>query len=78
MDLPIRPVELERAVQASAARRTRDEHRGEPFEIDPNARRRRDEHREPTDESARAPEEGDQRIAPRASDEVGSRLDLTA
>jgi hypothetical protein len=77
MDLPIRPVEIDRAAQASIARRARDEHGEEAiFELDPNARRRRDDGRErPADERRH---DDEQRIAPRSSDEVGSHLDVTA
>lgn len=78
MDLPIRPVEVDRAVRTDALRRARGERREEPFELDPDARSKREDTEQERREPARAREDGDQRIAPRASDEVGSHLDLTA
>ncbi|MCC6406156.1 MAG: hypothetical protein IT453_03245 [Planctomycetes bacterium] len=77
MDLPIRQVEIDRTAQTSAVRRSREDRNGEPFEIDADAHRRREREREePAPERTLDPE--DQRIAPRASDEVGAHLDVTA
>ena len=81
MDLPIRPVEVDRAVQAAASRRTRGERQGQAFELDPDVgehHERPDEHPNEQDGAPQRRAPGDQRIAPPSNDDVGSHLDITA
>ncbi len=80
MDFGIRPIDRDHLSPPNGVRRSRGAKEGEPeFVVPPDAdeRRKNSEQREPREAPADEPG-AEQKVAPRANDEAGSHLDLTA
>jgi hypothetical protein len=80
MDFGIRSIDRDQLSQPSGARRSRGTKDGEPEFIvpaDADGRRKNSQPREPREAPADDPG-AEQRVAPRANDEAGTHLDLTA